>query len=67
VPISRRAVVKHLAALSRSGQVRGLKQGREMRYSDRTEGLATTARWMAGMAAEWDTRLAELKRRAESG
>ena len=67
VPISRQAVVKHLAVLSRSGLVSGLKQGREMRYSVRTEGLATTARWMAALAAEWDTRLTELKRLAESG
>jgi DNA-binding transcriptional ArsR family regulator len=67
VPVSRQAVVKHLAVLSRSGLVSGLRQGREMRYSVRTESLVATAQWLAALAADWDTRLAELKRLAEGG
>ncbi len=66
LPITRQAVVKHLAVLSRSGLVSGLRQGREVRYAVRTDGLAATARWMAGLAAEWDSRLSEIKRIAES-
>ena len=30
------------------------------------EGVAATARWMAGLAADWDRRLSEIKRIAES-
>lgn len=66
LPITRQAVVKHLAVLSRSGLVSGLRQGREVRYSVQTDGLAATAQWMAALAAEWDSRLAEIKRIAES-
>jgi DNA-binding transcriptional ArsR family regulator len=66
LPISRQAVVKHLAVLSRAGLVSGRRQGREMRYVVRPEGVAETARWMAGLAADWDRRLNEIKRIAES-
>jgi DNA-binding transcriptional ArsR family regulator len=65
LPITRQAVVKHLAVLSRAGLVAGQRDGREVRYAARTEGLASTARWMAGLAAEWDTRLTNIKRLAE--
>lgn len=67
LPITRQAVVKHLAVLSRAGLVAGRREGREVRYVARPEGLATTARWMAGLAAEWDSRLRDIKRIAESG
>jgi len=36
-----------------------------VRFSVRTEQLAATARWMAGLAADWDARLAAIKRLAE--
>jgi DNA-binding transcriptional ArsR family regulator len=65
LPITRQAVVKHLAVLSRSGLVSGLRQGREVRYRVQPDGLVTTAQWMAGLAAQWDSRLAEIKRIAE--
>jgi hypothetical protein len=42
------------------------RQGREMRYVVHPEGVAETARWMAGLAADWDRRLTEIKRIAES-
>jgi DNA-binding transcriptional ArsR family regulator len=67
LPITRQAVVKHLAVLNRSGLVSGMRRGREVRYAVRTDALAATARWMAGLAAEWDGRLSEIKRIAESG
>ena len=66
LPISRQAVVKHLAVLGRAGLVSGQKQGREMRYVIRPEGVAETARWMAGLAADWDRRLGRIKLIAES-
>jgi DNA-binding transcriptional ArsR family regulator len=66
LPVSRQAVVKHLAVLGRAGLVRGVRRGREVRYTVRPERLDATARWLAGLAAEWDTRLAGIKRLAEA-
>ena len=65
LPVSRVAVVKHLAVLDRAGLVDARRQGREVRYTVRTEQLNATARWLAGLAAEWDQRLAAIKRLAE--
>ena len=67
LPVSRVAVVKHLAVLDRAGLVQGRRDGREVLYSVRTEPLDETARWMAGIAAAWDARLAAIKRLAEDG
>jgi hypothetical protein len=36
-----------------------------VRYTVRTDQLDATARWMAGLAAAWDKRLAAIKRLAE--
>jgi DNA-binding transcriptional ArsR family regulator len=65
LPVSRQAVVKHLAVLERAGLVRGARRGREVRYTVRPERLDATARWLAGLAAEWDARLEAIKRLAE--
>ena len=65
LPVSRVAVVKHLAVLDRAGLVAGRRQGREVRYTVRTEQLEVTARWMAALASQWDQRLAAIKRLAE--
>src|SRR5215203_114335 len=67
LPVSRVAVVKHLAVLDRAGLVQARRQGREVRYSVRTEPLGETARWMADLASQWDARLAAIKRMAEDG
>lgn len=66
-PISRQAVVKHLAVLDRAGLVSARRQGREVRYAVRPERLDAAARWMSARAAAWDTRLTRIKRLAESG
>ncbi|HWM73826.1 MAG TPA: metalloregulator ArsR/SmtB family transcription factor [Nocardioides sp.] len=65
MPVSRVAVVKHLAVLDRVGLVEATRKGREVRYTVRSEPLTRTARWMAGLASEWDARLAAIKRLAE--
>ena len=67
LPVSRVAVVKHLAVLDRAGLVEGRRAGREVRYTVRPERLGDTARWMAALAAEWDARLLAIKRIAEEG
>ena len=66
LPISRQAVVQHLAVLDAVGLVRGRRAGREHRFEVRAERLTETARWMEGLAARWDSRLAAIKRIAEA-
>jgi DNA-binding transcriptional ArsR family regulator len=65
-PVSRQAVVKHLAVLAAAGLVSGRRAGREVRYAVRPEALDTTARWMTALASDWDRRLANIKRVAET-
>ncbi len=67
MPVSRPAVIKHLGVLERAGLVGSRRRGREVLYSVRPEPLQSAARWMASVAAEWDARLAALKRLAEEG
>lgn len=66
VPVSRQAVVKHLAVLEAAGLVVGGRVGREVRYTVRPAALDATARWMSALAADWDHRLARIKRIAET-
>jgi ArsR family transcriptional regulator, cadmium/lead-responsive transcriptional repressor len=66
LPVTRQAVAKHLAVLDRAGLVEGRRRGREVRYAVRPEQLDVAARSMAQVAAEWDTRLAAIKRIAEA-
>lgn len=66
LPVSRQAVVKHLTVLDAAGLVSGGRVGREVRYAVRPAALDTTARWMSGLAADWDRRLATIKRVAEA-
>jgi DNA-binding transcriptional ArsR family regulator len=67
LPVSRVAVVKHLAVLDRAGLVEGRRRGREVRYTVRPERLDATARRLSAIAARWDARLAAIKRLAEEG
>ena len=62
LPISRQAITKHLAALSRAQLVRSSRIGRETRYTLDAAPLSEAARWIAAVGAEWDSRLAELER-----
>jgi DNA-binding transcriptional ArsR family regulator len=66
LPVTRQAVAKHFAVLGRAGLVEGRRQGREMRYAVRPQRLDTAVRSMASVAAEWDVRLAAIKRIAEA-
>jgi DNA-binding transcriptional ArsR family regulator len=65
LPVSRQAVVKHLAVLDEAGLVDSVKVGREVRYGVRPDALTATARWMTSLAADWDRRLSKIKRLAE--
>ncbi|MFC9432050.1 ArsR/SmtB family transcription factor [Streptomyces sp. NPDC056987] len=66
LPVSRQAIVKHLGVLDRAGLVTGHREGREARYAVRPDRLSVTARWMDRVAADWDARLATIKRLAEA-
>jgi DNA-binding transcriptional ArsR family regulator len=66
LPVTRQAVAKHLVVLDRVGLVAGQRHGREVRYAVRPERLDDAAEAMARVAAQWDRRLARIKRLAES-
>jgi DNA-binding transcriptional ArsR family regulator len=66
LPVTRQAVVKHLAVLDAAGLVSGHRVGREVRYEVHPAALDATARWMVALAADWDRRLAGIKRLAEA-
>jgi DNA-binding transcriptional ArsR family regulator len=66
LPVSRQAVVKHLAVLDRAGLVAARRLGREVRYVVQPEQVDAAARWMAALADEWDARLQRIKRLAET-
>ncbi|MGW6458261.1 ArsR/SmtB family transcription factor [Streptomyces sp. NPDC055078] len=66
LPVSRQAIVKHLAVLTRAGLVAALREGREARYTVLPGPLTATARWMDRVASDWDARLSAIKRLAES-
>jgi ArsR family transcriptional regulator, cadmium/lead-responsive transcriptional repressor len=66
VPFSRQGVSKHLAVLEQAGLVSRRKQGREVLYQVETGRLDQATRAMAELAAQWDRRLAAIKRLAEA-
>ena len=66
VPFSRQAVSKHLVALERAGFISRRKQGREVLYQVQADRLDQASRAMAQLAAEWERRLAAIKRLAEA-
>jgi ArsR family transcriptional regulator, cadmium/lead-responsive transcriptional repressor len=66
VPFSRQAVSKHLVVLEAAGLVSRRKQGREVLYQVEAGRLDQASRAMADLAAQWDGRLAAIKRLAEA-
>ncbi|HJS97120.1 MAG TPA: helix-turn-helix transcriptional regulator [Solirubrobacteraceae bacterium] len=62
LPISRQAVVKHLSALSAAGLLDRTRDGREVRYRFTPAPLSDAVDWMTAVGAEWDDRLAVLRR-----
>ena len=62
MPVSRQAVAKHLGVLAGAGLVEPRRAGRETRYAPTPQPLGDAIAWMADLGAQWDTRLARLKR-----
>ncbi len=67
MPVTRQAVAKHLAALTDAGLVASRREGRETRYELTPGPLASAMDWMAGVGAQWDSRLARLRRHLSDG
>ena len=66
LPVTRQAIAKHLTVLQDVGLVEPVRVGREIRYRVLGSQLAETARNLDAIGAEWDRRLAAIKRIAES-
>jgi DNA-binding transcriptional ArsR family regulator len=62
LPVTRQAVAKHLGALARAGLVASERAGRETHYRVTPEPLEEALLWITTVGAEWDTRLARLRR-----
>src|SRR6476469_4827577 len=66
LPVTRRAVAKHLAVLDRVGLVHVTPAGRERHYRIDGTQLARAVAQLSAVGAEWDGRLERIKRIAES-
>jgi DNA-binding transcriptional ArsR family regulator len=62
LPVTRQAIVKHLQSLGSAGLVTPTREGREVRYALTPDPLDDAVDWMVGVGAEWDERLARLRR-----
>jgi DNA-binding transcriptional ArsR family regulator len=62
LPISRQGVLKHLNALAAAGLLERTRSGREVRYRFTPAPLSDAVDWMTAVGAEWDERLAVLRR-----
>jgi DNA-binding transcriptional ArsR family regulator len=65
LPVSRQAVAKHLAVLQEVGLVEPVRVGREVRYRVIGSQLSATARRLDAIGADWDRRLAAIRKIAE--
>ena len=61
LPVTRQAIVKHLAVLHRAGLVTGQRAGQEVRYALVPGSLDEVADWIAETGSRWDERLARLR------
>ena len=60
LPVSRQAVVKHLAVLEAAGLAEGTREGRRVVYRLTPGRFTAAAKWMGEVGAAWDRRLAAL-------
>jgi DNA-binding transcriptional ArsR family regulator len=66
LPFTRQAVSKHLVVLVDAGLVDSRRQGREVRFTVRSEGVDAAAKALQAAATRWDRSLREIRRIAES-
>ena len=65
LPVTRQAIMKHLAVLQEVGLVESERVGREVRYRVLGAQLSDAARRLDAIGAEWDRRLSAIKQIAE--
>ena len=65
LPVTRQAIAKHLAVLQEVGLVEPVPAGREVRYRVLGSSLSATASRLDAIGAQWEQRLAAIKRIAE--
>jgi DNA-binding transcriptional ArsR family regulator len=65
LPVSRQAVSKHLALLREAGLIHTSGAVRGRTYALSAAPLAEATDWIVDVGAEWDTRLARLRRVVE--
>jgi DNA-binding transcriptional ArsR family regulator len=65
LPVTRQAIAKHLAVLQAVGLVEPVRVGREVQYRVIGSQLGATARQLEAVGAEWDRRLAMIRKIAE--
>jgi DNA-binding transcriptional ArsR family regulator len=61
LPVTRQAIVKHLAVLNRAGLVSGQRSGQEVRYALVPGRLGEVSDWIGEIGSRWDERLARLR------
>jgi DNA-binding transcriptional ArsR family regulator len=61
LPVTRQAIVKHLAVLHRAGLITGQRAGQQVRYALVPGSLDEVADWIAEIGSRWDERLARLR------
>jgi DNA-binding transcriptional ArsR family regulator len=66
MPISRQAIVKHLASLAEAGLVSAEREGRHVRYRLTPGPFHEAMAWITEVGAEWDDRLRALERMLRS-
>lgn len=66
LPVTRQAIAKHLGVLQAAGLVEPIRVGRELQFRVLGAALGATARRLETVGAEWDNRLAAIKRIAEA-
>jgi DNA-binding transcriptional ArsR family regulator len=63
LPVTRQAVVKHLAVLEDAALVEGARDGRRVVYTLTPAPFADAARWMHDVGDAWDRRIDRLASR----
>lgn len=61
LPVTRQAIVKHLAVLHRAGLVSGKRTGQVVRYALVPGPLDEVSDWISEIGSRWDERLARLR------
>jgi len=65
LPVTRQAVMKHLASLAEAGLVESRRDGRAVRFHPTPAPMSDAVGWMADVGAQWDDRLATLRGQLE--